>query len=120
MQKDAIPYSPACINFIKQWQGLSLERYKDAQGRWLIGYGHEITRNDGIWDMITAEQAEAYLLADLQACKTKLNTQQDKFNDRFQLEALLILIFSYGVDRFLRTGRLPSIADAIISQPDNA
>lgn len=32
-------FSSACIAFIKQWQGLSLEKYRDRQGNWVIGYG---------------------------------------------------------------------------------
>ncbi len=39
-------FSSACIAFIKQWQGLSLEKYRDRQGNWVIGYGHMLTPDE--------------------------------------------------------------------------
>ena len=30
-------FTPACIAFIKQWQGLSLEKYQDKKGIWATG-----------------------------------------------------------------------------------
>lgn len=107
------PFSTACLNFIKQWQGLSLERYKDHKGCWVIGYGHEITADDQFGAQITAEQAEELLHADLSACIKKITTSQLNLADGFQMEALLVLIFSSGVNRFLRSGILP------FSQPEN-
>ena len=34
--------SSAGIEFIKKHQGLSLEKYRDESGLWIIGYGHII------------------------------------------------------------------------------
>lgn len=39
MQLHSTHFTPACIAFIKQWQGLSLEKYQDKKGIWVIGYG---------------------------------------------------------------------------------
>lgn len=36
-------FTPACIAFIKQWQGLSLEKYQDKKGdlgHWLRARNH--------------------------------------------------------------------------------
>lgn len=117
MQTHSTHYSPACLSMIKQWQGLSLEKYKNARGRWVIGYGHELTRGDNTWDSITPAQAEALLADDLNACAKKLLTCQLKFIDRFQFEALMVLIFSSDMNHFLRTGKLPCIARQSDSRP---
>lgn len=52
-------FSSACIAFIKQWQGLSLEKYRDRQGNWVIGYGHMLTPDETL-TFITPDQAEAF------------------------------------------------------------
>ena len=33
------------LEFIKRYQGLSLEQYQDEEGLWVIGYGHLIRRD---------------------------------------------------------------------------
>ena len=38
----AMQISSAAIALIKKQQGLSLEKYRDEKGIWVIGYGHVI------------------------------------------------------------------------------
>ena len=40
----AMQISSAAIALIKKQQGLSLEKYRDEKGIWVIGYGHVILR----------------------------------------------------------------------------
>lgn len=65
-------FTPACVAFIKQWQGLSLEKYQDKHGIWVIGYGHEIAADETFDTPITLMQAETLLLADLHLCEALL------------------------------------------------
>ena len=107
-------FTPACIAFIKQWQGLSLEKYQDKKGIWVIGYGHEITANESFDTPITVMQAETLLLADMRICEAFIHKEMTQIKDRFQLEALIIWIFSVGIARFCAKEIWP----VAISQPE--
>ena len=39
MKEHALKISSAAIALIKKHQGLSLEKYRDEKGLWVIGYG---------------------------------------------------------------------------------
>lgn len=57
------------IELIKEEEALRLEAY-ELGGLWLIGYGHLML--DGEKDVITEEEAEAFLVADLAWCESAL------------------------------------------------
>lgn len=65
------------LQLIKQWEGLKLKAYQDANGKWTIGYGH--TNDSGNEPrvfkglIITKEQAEDILRKDLRACESYVN-----------------------------------------------
>ncbi|EFE06178.1 lysozyme [Citrobacter youngae] len=107
-------FTPACVAFIQQWQGLSLEKYQDKNGVWVIGYGHEITADETFDTPITAMQAESLLLADLKRCEALIHEKRPQLKDRFQQEALIAWIFSVGITRFSTTEIWPGA----ISQPE--
>ncbi|VDZ85835.1 Phage-related lysozyme (muraminidase) [Kluyvera intermedia] len=46
------------LDFIKRYQGLSLEKYQDADNLWLIGYGHLIRDREYFDTPLTPQQAE--------------------------------------------------------------
>ena len=94
MQLHSAHFTPTCIAFIKQWQGLSLEKYQDKKGIWVIGYGHEITADENFDKPISVMQADKLLLADLYACEALI------LNDLFQQEALIAWILSIGMKQF--------------------
>ena len=96
-------FTPACVAFIKHWQGLSLEKYRDKHGFWVIGYGHEIAADETFDTPITLMQAEALLLADLHLCEALLYEKKPQIKDRFQQETLIAWIFSVGITRFNMT-----------------
>lgn len=96
-------FTPTCVAFIKQWQGLSLEKYQDKHGVWVIGYGHEIAKDETFDTPITLMQAEALLLADLHLCEALLYEKKPQIKDRFQQETLIAWIFSVGITRFNMT-----------------
>lgn len=74
---------------IKQWQGLSLEKYQDKKGIWVIGYGHEITADESFDAPIMLMQAETLLLADINICEAFIHKEMPQIQDRFQQEALI-------------------------------
>jgi GH24 family phage-related lysozyme (muramidase) len=55
------------LQFIKRWEGLELEAYKDAVGVWTIGYGTTRVNGEPVrqGDKISAQLADELLAADL-------------------------------------------------------
>lgn len=58
---------------LKRYEGLRLKAYQCRAGRWTIGYGH--THNLNMGDVITQEQAEAFLREDIAQVTALLNAQ---------------------------------------------
>lgn len=88
--------SPDGLAFIKRYQGLSLEKYQDDDGLWLIGYGHLIRDHDMFDAPLTLAQVEDLFQQDVDyyhrvlcACVRMPLTQH-------QYDALLSLAFSLG------------------------
>lgn len=86
------------IDLIKQFEGLRLKAYLDIVGVKTIGYGH--TGND-FPDIITLEQAENFLIKDLNKhligvyknCPKLINESENK------VTALLDFTFNLGIGR---------------------
>lgn len=114
MQPLSAHFTSACIAFIKQWQGLSLEKYQDKNGVWVIGYGHEITADEAFETSISVAEADALLLADMHACKILIRANRPQLDDPFQQEALIAWILSVGITRFCHSEMWP----VALSQPD--
>ncbi|WP_213134221.1 glycoside hydrolase family protein [Citrobacter sp. FP75] len=114
MHRHSSHFTPACIAFIKQGQGLSLEKYQDERGVWVIGYGHEITAGEAFNGQISVAQAETLLLTDLCACEELIHAKLPQLKDLFQLEALIAWMFSAGITRFCPSEMWPDY----ISQPE--
>ncbi|EMC3651823.1 MULTISPECIES: glycoside hydrolase family protein [Citrobacter] len=107
-------FTPACIAFIKQWQGLSLEKYQDKKGIWVIGYGHEITADESFDAPIMLMQAETLLFADINICEAFIHKEMPQIQDRFQQEALIAWMLSVGISQFCSAEFWPGA----ISQPE--
>ncbi len=99
MRYRAIP--DIAIEFIKQWEGVTLKAYRDSGGIWTIGYGH--TSRVKQEDVITQEQADAFLKQDLfQASRAIIRLTNMYLND-FQYTALLSLVFNIGIGAYQRS-----------------
>lgn len=114
MRRHSSHFTPACTAFIKQGQGLSLEKYQDERGVWVIGYGHEIAADETFNSQISVAQAETLLLTDLCACEELIHAKLPQLKDLFQQEALIAWMFSVGITRFCSSGMWP----AHIPQPE--
>ncbi|HCC5449316.1 TPA: endolysin, partial [Salmonella enterica subsp. enterica serovar Typhi str. CT18] len=64
---------------------------------------------------ITPDQAEAFLLDDLNSCDMLLQNCLPELNDRFQRETLIALMFSIGHQRFLSLINTDDISQPEIS-----
>lgn len=80
------------IALLRQFEGLKLASYKDSAGVWTIGYGHTKGVKQG--DVITSEQADAYLLEDLLAVEQCINDCVNVELTQNQADALASFVFN--------------------------
>ena len=98
----------------EQFEGLSLTAYQDSAGIWTIGYGHTAGVTSGM--TCTQEQAEAWLLEDIQwACsvvgnEVKVPLTQGEFN------ALVDFVFNVGSGNFAGSTMLRLLNQGLYAQ----
>lgn len=88
--------SPEGLAFIKRYQGLSLEKYIDTQGLWVIGYGHLIRDRERFDELISREQAEWLFLQDVELYQQLIAQCITVPINQNQFDALMSLAFSLG------------------------
>lgn len=96
MPGSTLKISSAAIALIKKNQGLSLEKYRDINGIWVIGYGHVIHPREDFRRLITPIEAEYLLHGDLQLCEALLRKNVTFPLTQQQHDALILMIFSFG------------------------
>lgn len=82
------------IYFIKQWEGCKLTSYQDGGGVWTIGTGH--TKGVKAGQTITQQQADQYLVDDLQPVNQTLNSVVTASVNQNQYDALSSFTFNLG------------------------
>jgi lysozyme len=87
------------IDLIKKFEGCSLTAYKCSAGVWTIGYGHTHGVKEG--DVITQEEAEKHLLADIEDVSYDLYDFKGLTHN--QECAIVSLIYNIGRGNFLRS-----------------
>lgn len=91
----------AGIELIKSFEGLRLKAYQCSANKWTIGYGH--TKGVYKGQEITLEQAEAFLLDDLQdAQRAVCSLVKVPLNDN-EYAALVSFVFNVGSGNFERS-----------------
>jgi lysozyme len=85
-------------NFLKRWEGLRLEAYKDGGGVWTIGYGH--TKGVKPGDTITLEEAKQLLDADLLIYEKAVNSGVKRPITQNQYDAFVSLCYNIGTNGF--------------------
>lgn len=88
--------SPQGLDFIKRYQGLSLEKYQDENGLWIIGYGHLIRDHETFDAPITPWQAETLFEQDVSYYQRILFQCLETSLTQNQFDAILSLAFSLG------------------------
>ncbi|PHM56708.1 lysozyme [Xenorhabdus sp. KK7.4] len=98
------------LECIKQYEGLKLKAYPDpATGGtpWTIGYGHTKYVKPG--QVITEQQAEAFLHDDLQPIYLTLESAVKVSLTQGQFDALCSFIFNCGAGNFARSTLLKKL-----------
>lgn len=86
------------IDLIKQFEGMVLKAYLCPAKIWTIGYGHTRTAKPGM--VITEEQAEALLRADLVDFERAVNHAVTVPLQQYQFDALVSFAFNVGASAF--------------------
>lgn len=97
------------LEFIKRYQGLSLEQYQDEEGLWVIGYGHLIRGHERFETAITLYQAEMLFQQDVAEYQHLLHQCLQMPVSQRQFDALLSLAFSLGPEALQQSPILHSI-----------
>lgn len=113
------------IVLIKSFEGFRPLAVKDANGRWIIGYGHTASAREGL--TVAEADAELLLQYDLLPVVKALNEQVRAPLNQHQFDALASFAISVGVDRFLASdvlqrlneGHAGQAADALIGWPED-
>ncbi|HDR2891584.1 TPA: lysozyme [Enterobacter asburiae] len=106
----SLKISSSGIELIKHYQGLSLEKYCDESGLWIIGFGHVIGPKETTAAFITLAQAEQLLFDDIQKCEDVLRKNIARPLTQEKHDALVSLIFSCGIEDCLNTGIIQEVA----------
>ncbi len=107
------------VELIKEEEALRLEAY-ELGGLWLIGYGHLML--DGEKDVITEEEAEAFLRADLEWCEGAVQRMVDVYVTNNEFSAVSAFCYNVGsgktrgssIVRKLNDGDRHGAADAFL------
>ncbi len=87
----------AGLSLIKLHEGYSLTAYQDGNGVWTIGYGHTPAEEG---QTITADEAEAFLLKDLEHAEVSVGHQIEVPLSDNEFSALVCLVFNIGAGNF--------------------
>ncbi len=97
-------WSQACIDLIKEFEGLKLKAYLCPAGIWSIGYGFTTNVHPG--DEVTASDAEillGYTLKDIIQELEPLCITNDIELAQNELDAVLAFIYNIGFGAFIKS-----------------
>src|SRR5574337_496455 len=100
--------SPLLLDWLRSWETLRLQPYRDGGGRWTVGYGCLLDDSDSPSQCITADEADALLEAHV------LATADDVSNlitspltlaalTQGQFDALVAFAYNVGAGGFARS-----------------
>jgi lysozyme len=87
-------FSAAAVDFIRAEEGFRLSAYPDAGG-WSIGYGHYLGLEKTV-ETITPEQAEAWLMEDIENAATIIRNNVTVPLNQNQFDALVDFLYNLG------------------------
>lgn len=91
----------ACIDIIKQSEGVRLTAYRGPAGHWLIGYGHKAGVKQGM--EINAPQAEVLLKNDLLKIEEQMGKLVKVPVNNNQFSALVCLGYNIGMGNLYKS-----------------
>lgn len=86
----------AGVALIKSFEGLRLEKYRDAVGKWTIGYGHLILPNESFPRALTEAEADELLRDDLGVTERSIHRLVTVDLNQNQFDALVAFTFNLG------------------------
>jgi lysozyme len=86
------------LNLIKHFEGLRLRAYHCSANVWTIGYGHTGGVRPG--DVITAEEADAFLRQDVAEAESSVSRDVRIPLTQHQFDALVSFVFNLGAGNF--------------------
>ena len=89
------------IELTKHFEGCRLTAYRDVAGVWTIGYGH--TKGVKAGQSITQEQADQFLIDDIQPVVDAINKYAKVELSQHQFDALVDFAFNLGINALLKS-----------------
>jgi len=99
--------SQAGIEAIKDYEGVRLIAYDDGVGVWTIGVGHTSGVERG--DVITMDQVDEFLRADLEDAEQAVNDRVIVPLTQCQFDALVSFVFNVGSGAFMASTLLKKL-----------
>jgi len=93
--------SPAGVEALKQYEGLSLTAYRDSGGVWTIGYGSTRDVREGM--RISQAEADQRFLADTEWAQAAVRTDVVVPITQPQFDALVSLAYNIGAGAFAKS-----------------
>jgi lysozyme len=90
--------SPSGLELVKRFEGLRRKAGRLDGGGWTIGYGHTVSAREGA--EVTAEEAEALLLYDLDKVARAIDALTSSGLNANQFAALTAFAFNIGLENF--------------------
>ncbi len=97
MPNQPINTGAAGLNLIKSFEGLRLDKYQDAIGKWTIGYGHLILPTESFTRPLTNQEAEDLLRADLGMTERGIRRLVTVDLNQNQFDGLVAFAFNVGL-----------------------
>jgi lysozyme len=95
------------LHLLKEWEGCRLEKYRDVAGKWTIGVGHLITREEligGKFDNgITPSESIVLLVKDVRPAESAVNRLVKCHLLQHQFDALVSFVFNLGEGSFQKS-----------------
>lgn len=108
--------SEAGIQLIAKFEGLRLQRYRDAVGLWTIGYGHLIQAAEiQTLQTITIEEARVLLCRDLAQAEQAVNNLVTRDINQNQFDVLVSFTFNLGINNLKKSTLLRKLNDGDIN-----
>lgn len=92
------------LTLLRQWEGCRLKKYRDEGGKWTVGVGHLLTREEIMGgkydDGITVDEAMRLLAADVKPAEAAINRLVTVALLQHEFDALVSFVFNVGAQAF--------------------
>ena len=103
------------LTLIKKFEGCHLTAYKCPAGIWTIGFGHTAGVRQG--DKITQEQADKFLIKDVEKAEKAVNAYENTYHyTQNEYDSLVSFTYNCGAGNFRNLIKLGSRSKKIIAE----